>query len=236
VTPGWPNRLRPPRDDDGGDDSPSGGASSLSPAVRTADEMTIAAARTLPQDTRVTLTGVVTLPPGLFGRSIYIQDATGGARIYLREGEYPPLVAGDLLRLTGWTRDYHGEMEVSVPNAGYMALLGVGTLPVAAHWATGEIGEAQEGQLARVTGRIVKYEPNALLLDDGSGALRVYFPADLPWRRPYVHIGDWWTAHGVVGQYAPKVPYAGGYRLIPRFVGDVAPLPAFLPVTGSAGD
>jgi hypothetical protein len=117
-----------------------------------------------------------------------------------------------------------------------MALLGKGTLPAAVRSATGRIGEAQEGQLALVTGRVVKYEPNALLLDDGSGALHVYFPADLPWRRPYVHIGDWWTAHGVVGQYAPKEPYVGGFRLIPRFKGDVVPLPAFLPVTGSAGD
>jgi hypothetical protein len=64
--------------------------------------------------------------------------------------------------------------------------------------------------------------------------LTVYFPEDLPWRRPYVHIGDWWVARGVVGQYAATQPYTGGYRLIPRFKGDVAPPPAFLPVTGGA--
>ncbi len=188
--------------------------------------------RALPPDTRVTLTGVVTLPPGLFGRSIYIQDATGGARIYLRKGEYPPLVVGDLLRVTGWTRDYHGELELSVPDPGYITLLGKGEIPAAVRVATGRLGEAQEGQLALVLGRVVRYEPNALLLDDGSGALRVYFPEDLPWRRPYVHLGDWWVARGVVGQYVAEQPYVGGYRLIPRFKGDVAPPPMFLPVTG----
>jgi hypothetical protein len=234
VTPGQTNRLRPRREEDDEEPPSTGGYAPPASAARTIGDTTIAAARSLPPDTRVTLAGVVTLPPGLFGRSIYIQDATGGARIYLRNGEYPPLAAGDLLRVTGWTRDYHGEMEISVPDAGYMALLGKGVVPVALRATTGRIGEAQEGQLAWVTGRIVEYQPNALLLDDGSGVLTVYFPEDLPWRRPYVHIGDWWTARGVVGQYAAAQPYVGGYRLIPRFKGDVAPPPAFLPVTGGA--
>ncbi len=234
VTPGQANRLRPARDDDDDDDTPPpGDRAKPAPSSRISGETAMASVRALPPDTRVTLTGVVTLPPGLFGRSIYIQDALGGARIYLRKGEYPPLVVGDLLRVTGWTRDYHGELELSVPDAGYMTLLGKGDLPSATRAATGQIGEAQEGQLALVVGRVVKYEPNALLLDDGSGALRIYFPEELSWRRPYVHLGDWWAARGVVGQYAYEQPYVGGYRLIPRFRGDVAPPPLFLPATGA---
>jgi hypothetical protein len=186
----------------------------------------------MPPDTRVTVVGVVTLPPGLFGRSIYIQDATGGVRVYLRGGDYPRLAAGDRLRVTGWTRLYYGEVEISTPDAGYLAALGPGALPAALRASTGRVGEAHEGRLALVMGRAVKYEPNAILLDDGSGPVRVYFPDELGWRRPYVRIGDWWVARGVVSQYAAKAPYEGGYRLIPRLKGDVSPPPAFLPVTG----
>jgi len=53
--------------------------------------------------------------------------------------------------------------------------------------------------------------------------------------RPYVLIGEVWAAQGVIGQYAWAAPYTGGYRLIPRFPADVAPPPAFLPVTGGQG-
>ena len=80
-------------------------------------------------DTRVTVTGAVTLPPGLYGRNIYLQDATGGIMVYLRSGDYPALAAGDQVRVTGWTRQYHGEVELSVPNPGYLTRLGPGKTP-----------------------------------------------------------------------------------------------------------
>jgi hypothetical protein len=65
------------------------------------------------------VTGAVTLPPGLYGRNVFIQDATGGILVYLRSGDYPALAAGDQVRVTGWTRQFHGEVELSVPNHGH---------------------------------------------------------------------------------------------------------------------
>ena len=94
------------------------------------------------------------------------------------------------------------------------------------------MGEAHEGRLVQIMGRVVKFEPQALTLDDGSGPARIYFPDTLPWRRPYVLIGEFWAAVGVVGQYAFDAPYVGGYRLIPRFESDVSDAPVWLPVTG----
>ena len=227
-TPGRANQLWPtPAPGDGGGGSAPGATQTggLAPG-------SIAAARAAPPDTRVTVAGVVTLPPGLFGRSSYIQDETGGIQVYLRAGAYPALVVGDSVRVTGWTRDFHGEAEISVPNPSYLTWLGVGTPPVPLRVTTGQVGEAHEGRLVRIVGRVVRFEPDALTLDDGSGPARIYFPAGLAWRRPYVQIGEVWAAWGVVGQYAWDAPYTGGYRLIPRFPSDVAPPPAFLPVTG----
>jgi hypothetical protein len=78
---------------------------------------------------------------------------------------------------------------------------------------------------------VVKFERNAITLDDGSGPARVYFPESLPWRRPYVQIGEVWLATGVVSQHA-AAPYTDGYELLPRFVADFSRPPALLPVTG----
>jgi hypothetical protein len=227
VTPGQANRrLPPPPSGDGGSD-----ASSARP-TRTPRTGTIADARAAPDDTRVTVTGAVTLPPGLYGRDIYLQDATGGIKVYLRSGDYPALAAGDQVRVTGWTRQYHGEVELSVPGPSYLTRLGPGEPPHPVYVRTGQVGEAREGELILIAGRVVKFEPQALTLDDGSGPARIFFPAELPWRRPYVNVGEFWAAQGVVGQYAFEAPWEGGYRVIPRFKTDMSDAPLVLPVTG----
>ncbi|MGQ9767879.1 MAG: lamin tail domain-containing protein, partial [Anaerolineae bacterium] len=228
VTPGGPNRLLPPSP------TPVSGWSPAPTATPGGGVLPIAVARRLAEDTRATVVGAVIYPPGLLSRAIYIQDATGGLKVYLRSGDFPALTLGDMVQVTGWMRDFHGEAELSVPNPGYLTVLGAGPaldpLPI----ASGALGEAYEGQLVWLAGRVVKFERQALVLDDGSGPARVYFPDSLPWRRPYVQIGQFWAARGVVSQYAfDGPPWVGGYRLLPRFEADVSAAPAWLPVTGS---
>ena len=174
----------------------------------------------------------MTVPSGLFGRSIYLQDDTGGIRVYLRRGDWPTLAAGDRVQATGWTENYHGELELSVTNAAGLTLLGPGAAPAPLRVTTGQIDEAHEGQLVWLVGRVVKFERSAITLDDGSGPARVYFTESLPWRRPYVQIGAVWLATGVVSQYVAAQPYVGGYDLLPRFASDFSRPPALLPVTG----
>ena len=231
VTPGRANRLQDQNSDDD-DPQPAPTARPSGALGATRGVTTIAAARRLPEDTRVTIVGVLTLPPGYFGRNIYLEDETGGVRVYLRVGDYPTLAAGDRLRVTGWTRQYHGEAEISVPDATYLALLGPGKHITPRRVTTGALGETDEGRLVLIAGRAVRFAPNDLVLDDGSGPVRIFFPDELPWRRPYVHIGQWWTARGVVSQYLSQPTMTGGYRLIPAARVDPGLPPLFLPETG----
>ncbi len=223
VTPGAANRRRP--------SSPPSQGSYVAPTATV--PQTVAAARAAPQDTRATITGIITLPPGLIPKTIYVQDATGGIKAYLRSGEYGDLVLGDQVRVTGWTRHFYGETELSVPDPGYITYLGPGTpvtpLPVTSAGLT----EANEGRLVQVVGSVVKFEPQALVLGDRSGAIRIYFPESLPWQRPYVNIGEMWAAQGVLGQHTGEKVTGSGYQIIPRFRSDVVNGPAFLPVTGA---
>ena len=86
--------------------------------------------------------------------------------------------------MTGWTRDYHGALEVFVPDPTYIT-----RSPAPAdsrclrssprvNW-----GRAHEGRLLWVSGRVVRFGRQAIVLDDGTGAACVYFPAELGWRR-----------------------------------------------------
>jgi hypothetical protein len=226
VTPGEANRARPaPPPAPPGSPQPTATPRARAP-------QTVRASRLAPVDTRVTVTGAVTLPSGLIDKTIYLQDETGGIKIYLRKGEYPPLKVGDEVKATGWTRDFHGEAELSVPDPSYITVVRPGQPPAARFLSAKDVGEEHEGALVQVAGFVVKFAPRGLTLRDKSGQVEIYFPESLPWRRPYVNVGDLWAAQGVASQYQSE--RGAGYRIIPRFRADVTNGPLGLPVTGSA--
>ncbi|MDQ1301212.1 MAG: hypothetical protein QG637_1133, partial [Chloroflexota bacterium] len=141
-------------------------------------------------------------------------------------------ILGDLVQVTGWLADYHGEAQIEVTGPTRVVLLGRAAPLSPRRARTGAIGETNEGRLVWIFGRITEFARDSITLDDGSGPVRVYFPADLSWRRPYVKIGEIWAAQGVAGQYAAKRPYIGGYQVAPRVAADISRAPLFLPVTG----
>ena len=218
VTPGQPNRPfptprpTPVKDNDGG----------LGVGVEP-----IARVHQLAADTRVTVEGVVTVPDGLFNaRTVYIQDATAGLKLYLRRGNYPDLRSGDQLRATGYLRDYHGQRELSIPGPTWMTYLGPGASPQPRFVRTGGIDETLESRLVMVVGKITGFRENNFWVDDGSGGVKITVDPDLPWRRPYFEQGDTWSVVGVVSQYDET------RRILPRYEFDISPPPGVLPVTG----
>ncbi len=230
VTPGQPNRLlpSPPPAQTTPTHTAHAGAIGTEATART-----IANARRAPEDTRVVVIGTITLPPGLVERTVYLQDATGGIKIYLRKGEYAGMKTGDLLQVTGWTRSFYGETEISVPDPSYLISLGSGSAPGPMRVTSAGLSEANEGRLLQVTGAVTRYETHALVLKDAGGQIRIYFPASLPWRRPYVQIGEIWAVQGVLGHSTGGSSPNSGYYLIPRFKNDVIRPPLTLPITGA---
>lgn len=228
-TPGEANRLAPPPTP-----KPANGKDDMDFDSRTAALLTIAAARAAPIGAWITIAGSVTLPPGVFSRRIYLEDESGGIGVYLRRGEYPPLALGDRVSATGRVGSNYGEAEIEVSTQSRLVMLGASVTPTARRLRTGEVGEAHEGRLAWVFGRAVSASHTTVTLDDGTGLIAIYFPEGLAWRRPYVKLGDYWAAQGVIGQHAARAPYVGGYRLIPRLASDFSQAPLFLPVTGGA--
>jgi hypothetical protein len=76
--------------------------------------------------TRVIVEGQVKVPPPLFGRSIYIQDHTGGIMVSLYRGDFPSLVEGDWLEVRGRLSDYHGERPIWVTRSSDLRRTGSG--------------------------------------------------------------------------------------------------------------
>jgi len=195
--------------------------------------VTLAQARVLPAGTLVVIQGQVTAPPGtLKGGTIYIQDAGAGMKVYLSEGTYPPLKEGDWIQVEGKLSDYRGEREIKVSSGVKVQWLRLGTPLEPMPIATGELGEACEGLLVEVVGRVTGWGWDAIYLDDGSGEVQVYFGRSELVEKPWVEEGELYLVVGLASQYASARPYEGGYRLLPRYEWDVIAAPFELPITG----
>lgn len=230
VTPGRGNHPFPSPDPDPppGGGGGGGAAPSPDPGLGVGVEA-IARAYELAVDTRITLAGSVTVPPGLFdARTLYIEDAGAGIKLYLRQGDVPALRLGDRLRVTGYVRDFHGQREISIPGPTWITHLGPGPAPRPRFVRTGSLGKAIEGRLVMVVGPVTGFSRNTFWLNDGSGEARILVDENLPWRRPYFNRGEVWAVVGVVSQWD------GVYRLLPRYAGDISPPPDLLPATGAA--
>ena len=175
---------------------------------------------------------VVTVPPGLFNGSIYVADAAPdgvtagiGANVYLRRGEFPPLVEGDRVRLRGQWSSYRGEMELVLAGPeGVWKLSSGPPLQPLSLWAH-TVCEAVEGRLVSFSGQIVGWQGDSLLMVDpahpAAAPIRVTVRSSLPWKRPFVFKGEVWRVTGVVSQFAQRSPWNGGYRVLPRYVEDL---------------
>jgi hypothetical protein len=216
-SPGQPNQVDP---NSGG--SPGGGSSGAAGGGQPYDRfnydlLPIAQARGLPDRTRLTLEGQVTVLPNVFDeQNIYIQDATGGMLVYLRSGEWPPLSEGQWVRVNGRLDTFYGEREISLVRIDDIKTMQPAAPPLPLSIGTGQVDEANQGRLVQISGPITGYwKESTLYLDDGSGEARVTLRPMTGIRRPYVVIGEAWTVVGVVSQSE------SGYRLLPRRAEDL---------------
>ncbi|MCD6288917.1 MAG: lamin tail domain-containing protein, partial [Anaerolineae bacterium] len=218
---------------------PRHGSQTPTPVARTAEVISIALARRQATGTWVRVRGQVTVPPTVFGRSIYIQDASGGIQVYAGHHPWPQLQEGDWVEVQGRVADFHGESEIQIKREDGVRVLGRGKPPAPALIRCDLVGEAYEGMLVMVVGRVTGFGRREIRLSDGRAEVRVYVRGNLGWRRPWVERGQWWSAIGVVSQYVRARPYEGGYRLLPRYEDDLAQAPKYLPsfddITRSSG-
>lgn len=205
------------------------GPPSATPAPTSSDVpigvSSIADARGAAKNARLTVRGVVTLPPGIVDKqTAVIQDASGG--IVLRLGDdVGRLALGERIEVHG-TRSTKSGMEtlrVTEP----AVHVGAGAQPVAFTARTGDVGEAEEARLVTVRGALAKGARRASTgsvsfdVDDGSGPLKVAIGASVRLDSSTFGSGAWVEVTGVLGQVTTGAEPERGYRLWPRAVTDI---------------
>lgn len=194
------------------------------PPARADKVISIAEARGLPLGTVVTIDGSVTVPSGAFSSSTFdqgfaIQDRTGG--IYVSTSDNLGFAPRQQVRVTGTLADtlLPGLLvlvDVTVTKA-HGSGPKVRPLPV----ATGEVGEATEGSLVRITGTISQPIVNDLpfgfiiVLNDGSGEVNVFVTASTGIDVSGLSQGQTIEVTGFSGQFADH------FEVDPRFQEDI---------------
>ncbi len=192
----------------------------------------------------VTVTGAVTLPPGLLApqyTSMYIQQGDCGVNVF-----FPALLAyqlslGDSVRVTGVVEEYVSDTtgagsttELFVDNAASIELLSTGNLPVEpTELDLEEVGlEENEGRLVRTIGVVIdnNFDFSMYIGDPWSHASVQVYQSNIEGTDFSVFIpGDTLQVTGVILQYDRAAPYLEGFELVPRFQTDMQYAPPAVP-------
>ena len=185
------------------------------------EEVSVADARAAGAGATVLVEGIVTVPPGIFDGGFAIQDRTGGLWVLpLPTGV--PLRLGQRVRVHGTLDTPNGQLSLQ---ASAVQALGMRPVPAARPLPTGSVDAGAEGWLVRVRGR-VQGEPVddapwgwKVVLDDGSGPVRVFVDADTDVDPAGFPRGETVEVTGFVGRYAEAL------EILPRARGDVRAQP-----------
>lgn len=199
-------------------------AGSRATAPVLASATAIQLARKQPVGTVVTVEDVVTTPSGAFNPSFYdrgfaVQDRTGGLFVSLQYDLQ--LRPGQKVRVTGAIGNSSGLLTlVPVHPDEVKVLPGKGEVEPR-ELRTVKFGEATEGQLVKVVGRVTKAPENdlpygyKLYVDDGSGAVVVFVNVETNIDAMALSAGAKVRVVGFSSQYADH------YEIDPRFPRDV---------------
>jgi len=128
----------------------------------------------LPEGTLVTLEGIVSVEPGVFGNQIIYIQGSPGLQIYLYSGDFPALTVGDKIKVVGELSDYFGERRLKARTASDFSVLSSGNLVEIIPLDFSQIGEAYEGHLVYLSGKYSRKSGSSVYITDGFSEIKIY--------------------------------------------------------------
>lgn len=176
--------------------------------------------------------GVVTVEPGriLGDRTIAIQDGSGAIYVRLPTGTpRADLVRGAIVEVAGVLASPYANLEIRPGSSSQITVVGSGGLPSAEPLISHQLGEATEGQLAQLEGKVSSVSASStgsytVFLEDGAGQARVFVHPPTGIARSRFEGGIHVRVVGLVGQRESSLGANDGYRLWPRDQGDMTVL------------
>jgi len=171
--------------------------------------------RGLENGSRVRVSGVVSVAPGVLGAQIFY-IAGSGIQIYSYNKTFPDLKLGNQIEVTGELSESGGERRIKISSIEDIKILGNGEAPVPHQISTTDVGEEYEGSLVVIEGDLLEKKSRNLFIDDGSGAeAKGYIRNHIAIEDLGIKEGDKIRLTGIVSQTS------SGYRVLPRFPQDI---------------
>lgn len=199
--------------------------SATTKTFRSVGTVTIAEARSLPIQTNITITGTVTLAPGILGKTYYyIEDETGGMRIYSYNGDFPLLHLGDRVQVSGVLSTASKITRLRIINRSAITLLGSTATATPSPVIISDVGDNDLGRLVTITGEITKLLVSTLYLDDGEAEALVSLSTKVKFDRAALRVGGHITVTGIIDGPADS------WRLYPRANSDIISAQNIFPI------
>jgi hypothetical protein len=216
-------------------------------ATPTPSSPTVAAVRAVPLGTVVTARGVVIAEAGRTGtpQLLTIGDATGGIAVRLPAGTVAP-GRGTVVVVRGQLAAPYGQLEIRPVLGTDITTDGTAPLPDPVAVGPAGLGEATDGRLLLVTGRLAARPSKAasgdlsLILDrPGETPVKVMSDSSSGVTLPAFQVGATYQIVGVGGQRATRAGALDGYRVWARDAADVVktadPAPGESGTPGASG-
>lgn len=186
------------------------GTSATSPKRGTIEHI-----RKEPKNTWVRITGTVSaLPNTISPEFFYIEDGTGGIKIFSSKREFPTLAIGSAVEITGKISESTNETKINVQLQEHININRQNNAPIPSRISTGDLSERWEGRLVELQGPVARKQGTTLYVDDGSGEAKITFAKTTSIILPTLEVGETVMVSGIVGQNED------GYRVLPRMQED----------------
>ncbi|MCK4891171.1 MAG: lamin tail domain-containing protein [Candidatus Pacebacteria bacterium] len=166
------------------------------------------------RNSRIKVSGVISTPPGIFADNIFYLSGSG-IQVYSYKIKVPEIELGDKIEIIGKVSEVGGEKRILIDNLKNIKILSRNHLIEAQLVLTGNINESVEGYLVVVEGKVSQIKKDVFYLNDGSGEVKIYIKPQTQIEKLEIKKDDWMTITGQVSQTSL------GYRILPRFQGDV---------------
>jgi len=171
--------------------------------------------RELEIGTRVKVQGVVSVEPGILGKTYFYIVGSQGVQVYFSKKDWPQLTLGDSVGIIGTLSETGGETRVKIADKNDIIFLYQSDEPQPIAIQSSQIGESTEGSLVTIMGELVEKASNTWFVADQEGEARVVFQQTAHITKPDISAGQRISITGMVSETK------SGYRILPRYSSDI---------------
>jgi PKD repeat protein len=167
---------------------------------------------------KIRATGTVIVLPGILGAQIFYILNDSGIQIYSYKKDFPALLMGDLVMVTGELSASGGEQRIKIKARDDIEILGKAGVPSARQTTCDSLDDDLIGSLVEISGVVTEKKGTTIMIDDGTDEVRMYIKASTNIDVSVFEEGEEIKVIGIVSKTKT------GLRLLPRFDKDISQL------------